>query len=545
MDPKPVQFFQSLTLQVGARLMGQARWPVKVQLVRLTIQATSVTLDPNVTFDPNVTLDPTGDVRTTLALELNGVLSEYRFDLVALAGQTGSIERTIRNLAINIPADTELRLRCVDVSGPDGLIATAENGLCNWLVTIWYQPAGADVRPAPEFTVAWVNGPERTVLYNYDPETLEFVPARAGVTNGKASIEGGVNFKVRFLNSGTPQLAMQATPQGIRVNRLIQNGNTATVNSPRLEFRIGETRVASLTREGELRVNHALEPDNGFFGISSGLDRFGFAANGMLRGTLGLGANGMRAGWFLEPVETDEQPLMLVNGQLLLFSTDGNWYWVSLKQAAGKPHLYVNPVAATPPPDGTAEVLYLNGPDGLTYPVGLKDGPHLKVGPDSIPSGPGFPEGIQSIILKSDDDTYHPVVVQLAALPVEPFLKVITDAPVLFDNGRVLLYADDGQWYYVSLKQTAGKPHFFVDPVPATPPGLAAPAVLLLASNGLTYPVRLAVESGGPHLKIGPLPVVGDSVASITLKSDDGEEYLVKAYLRLGKPYLKISAAAA
>jgi hypothetical protein len=132
-----------------------------------------------------------------------------------------------------------------------------------------------------------------------------FTEAKSGIATGRATLSGGNDFWVKFASSSDPYsalvLAMQATADGIRVNKLVDNGNTAMTAIPRLEFQIGGTRVATLSKEGELRVNKTLEPDNGFAGVTGGTDRFGFKSGGVLKGILGLGSVGLQAGLVLEP----------------------------------------------------------------------------------------------------------------------------------------------------------------------------------------------------------------------------------------------------
>lgn len=145
----------------------------------------------------------------------------------------------------------------------------------------------------PALTVVWVNGPERLVLFDYDPATHSFSETVSGISSGRASItrSGDTQLEISLQSI----LALRCQSDTLYINGLEALGGVAATESPRLEFMVGQTRVATLTKTGVLRI---VEIDEADPAVDS--HAFGFYSNGSL--TANIGVTGLKAKNVEEPI---------------------------------------------------------------------------------------------------------------------------------------------------------------------------------------------------------------------------------------------------
>lgn len=118
--------------------------------------------------------------------------------------------------------------------------------------------SGAYTFEVPELpmTVRWVKDWEKLILFIYDPEEDTYAETVTGIANGRAAITVTPRFQAEIED----ELAMEVTASGVlNVGELIEAGALSSLDSPRLEFWRGTMRLATLSKDGILRVLEAVE----------------------------------------------------------------------------------------------------------------------------------------------------------------------------------------------------------------------------------------------------------------------------------------------
>jgi hypothetical protein len=135
----------------------------------------------------------------------------------------------------------------------------------------------------PEMYVQWVKGWETLRLFDYDTVN-GFTETSAGISGGRASISTAGD----LLISIEGEAAMRVEDGELVVGELIEAPGIAAIDSPRLEFWRGSQRLATLSKDGRLRVFAAAEETPSY-----GTERFHFSGTGGLVAT--LSATGLQA----------------------------------------------------------------------------------------------------------------------------------------------------------------------------------------------------------------------------------------------------------
>jgi hypothetical protein len=256
-------------------LLGSPRWLQPVSLINARLVCTA-----------GASTDA-----TVLQLEIDGALIDKSIPIFPrFAGDTINIVLSINRI---LAAESELRVKCV--SGP--LIAA--DAIRAIGLTLGATEASTATPPVNDLWVQWMTDSERLRLFEYDPATHLFTESSAGISATRATIDNATTFLATI--QGTT-VAQCNSSQQFKVNELICNGGTSGAESPRLEFFIGQTRVASLSSAGTLWVIDVAEAAS----ISGVSDFFAFYGAGVLSAVLGPivdgGANILAAIECVEPV---------------------------------------------------------------------------------------------------------------------------------------------------------------------------------------------------------------------------------------------------
>lgn len=103
--------------------------------------------------------------------------------------------------------------------------------------------------------VRYVSASETVDLYRYDFGSELFVPINADLFPGRAEILGASGaYRARVTIEGVLALAVAAADDQVLVRQLTAIGGTYAGTLPRLEFRVRNTRIASLSKAGELAL---------------------------------------------------------------------------------------------------------------------------------------------------------------------------------------------------------------------------------------------------------------------------------------------------
>jgi hypothetical protein len=268
---RPVIYQSNGSIDTGGYLMGHHRWGSRVSVARVHISAVRPL---------------TGSVPTVFTMEVAGVLTGYTVTIYPQANLVTGLPFLV---GATVAADSDIRWKCT--SGP------AEIEDCLSDVTLIMEPALVGELSAAAASAAmvvkWVYGEERLDLYRYDTGTFVFTEAVAGISSGRAVVAGGSNFSVTFAAGG---LVMEADSSGLKLKKVCANGSCGNTSGPRLEFWIGQERVATLTATGELRVVQASEVSS----LTVDSDRYVFEGGGVAKAVLGVGGVDLEATKLLE-----------------------------------------------------------------------------------------------------------------------------------------------------------------------------------------------------------------------------------------------------
>ncbi len=241
-------------LAVDQYLMGSPRWSRPMSLVnaRVICKAGSST------------------ARTVLQMEVDGTLVDKRIPILPLAA--GEEINFVCALNYLLPAGAELRFKCVQAPDGGDEAAVRELGL-----NLTAAPASADETPASDLYVRWVSGEENLRLFEYSADTRQFTESAPGLAAGRASIANGVGVgeAAAVIIDGATALTVDLSGV-LQVHEFVATGGTAAL-SPRLEFWRDQTRLASLTKAGQLVVVDLVETEVALLG---GNDRFELFGNG-------------------------------------------------------------------------------------------------------------------------------------------------------------------------------------------------------------------------------------------------------------------------
>jgi len=240
----------------GDYLLGSPTWPTPMGLinVRLTCKAgASVT-------------------RTVLQLEVDGELIDKQIHIFPPA--PGARMNLVFPINFAIAAESELRVVCVSGPGADG-DAVREVGL-----NLSAQEASSATPIIGDMFVRWIDGREQLRIFEYDSGTHLFTETVSGISAGRASIGNATTFVATIQSTVA---ARSNSSQQFKVNQVVCNGGLAIAESPRLEFYIGNSRVATLTKSGVLLVVDVEERAS----ITAGDQCFEFYGNGILSAILG------------------------------------------------------------------------------------------------------------------------------------------------------------------------------------------------------------------------------------------------------------------
>lgn len=115
-----------------------------------------------------------------------------------------------------------------------------------------------DLQPSAINQVIYVDGSNRTPLYNFNPETHTYIPIDVSLIPSLAEIRqvtGDTFIDIAGVNK------LGATTDDLDVAQIIAQGTTVIDESPRLEFWLN-SRVGSLTASGKLVVGNVVETND-------------------------------------------------------------------------------------------------------------------------------------------------------------------------------------------------------------------------------------------------------------------------------------------
>jgi len=272
-------------LPANKYLLGQYRWSYPVRLTGALLQIR----DP-ASSQLKIDLE-VGGVRLSVAY---GGPNGQALSFVVGPGVRG---RWGMGMGHVVPANTLVRW-VADFDGPP------EGAAGCMSITLSFEPTSvANVAlTSPKLTVDYVNGSERTKLYDYDAashtftETVPVGPIAPTLSGSRARItrNGDASLQVNFTPATLPVLALQVLSGVVTANVFVERGAARGVGSvsgqPRLEFLVDGVRVAGLTMDGVLLVATLTEgppaglslADDAFYA------RFEFWSSGVLTGTIGL-----------------------------------------------------------------------------------------------------------------------------------------------------------------------------------------------------------------------------------------------------------------
>lgn len=265
----PVIYQLSGVLPEDKYVPGQYQWSIPVQLSTALLDC-----------------QPPSTGTLTIILEVGGVLKSFRFT-VAAGTSPLAIPQSVNVL---VPANTAVRWKASFAGAPED--AAVE-------LSITLQPVEQSISQVaavrPQLTVQWANGKERLTLFNYNPDTHSFTETSTGISAGRAVIvqAGDASLSIYI---GTPPMGkvFQALSSAIWANSFIAIGGTASGQSPRLSFMVGNATIATLAADA-LRIPNLIEDmspaltptDAGYY------CRFEFYSGGILTGV--LNASGLTA----------------------------------------------------------------------------------------------------------------------------------------------------------------------------------------------------------------------------------------------------------
>lgn len=296
---RPIIFKSQQAISDGAFLSGHASFSRRISLTSALLTA----------------IPPTGSENLVLTLLIN---EEPAVGGVFVVPPGASEYVATLTFNLRVPAGSIIRWQAT-YAGSAGTRAVQ--------VSITMAGVYADPQPHPRLRLAYYDG-SRLPLYEYDALNKVWGVLIEGFPYARLDVnEEAITFQI---NGG---VVMQFTPDNLIVDSLQAVGSTLIKESPRLEFLVGDTRIASITASGVLVVSRVrqevlaelTEDDAAFF------RRFEIWIGSSLVAV--LAANGL----FLDPavdVQQEAPPppvqvgLTTEDGLGLLFEPDGQ-QWVA------------------------------------------------------------------------------------------------------------------------------------------------------------------------------------------------------------------------
>jgi hypothetical protein len=244
------------TIEVGQYLLGSPKFEGgAVELVNARLIATV----------------GTSVLPTVFQLEINGDLVDKKFPVVPK--HAGQMVNLVFRINRKLAEDDEIRIKCV--SCPD-----VAEGLSTIGFNLTAREASTLTEETGEMYVRWVNGSENIRILEYNPATHLFTETSSGISSGRASIANATTFQA--IVDGEVAAECNAVPE-LLINELMCVGSTGSNETPRIEFWIGATRIASLTKTGRFYVLDIVESAS----VTGGSTFFEFYGAGALAAVLG------------------------------------------------------------------------------------------------------------------------------------------------------------------------------------------------------------------------------------------------------------------